>query len=110
MREFQEKVLIVSSKAQTTRERINGIYTENNVQLVFRDTPGFVEPSDAKKRQREIVTAAWQTLAQSDIDGFLNQREEEGGTLWKHQGNTRNCSVFKGLHDFGTQRRKHGPS
>lgn len=35
-----EKVSIVSPKAQTTRNKINAIYTEGDVQLVFVDTPG----------------------------------------------------------------------
>lgn len=35
-----EKVSIVSPKAQTTRNKINAIYTEGEIQLVFVDTPG----------------------------------------------------------------------
>lgn len=35
-----QKISIVSSKAQTTRNRIMGILTKNNTQLVFLDTPG----------------------------------------------------------------------
>ncbi len=36
-----EKIAIVSSKPQTTRTRITGVLTEDNLQLVFLDTPGF---------------------------------------------------------------------
>ena len=39
-----EKVAIVSKKPQTTRNRITGIYTEGENQLVFLDTPGFHKP------------------------------------------------------------------
>ncbi len=39
-----EKVAIVSSKPQTTRNRINGIYTEGEEQFVFLDTPGIFNP------------------------------------------------------------------
>lgn len=35
-----EKVSIVSPKAQTTRHKINAIYTDGELQLVFLDTPG----------------------------------------------------------------------
>jgi len=35
---------IVNRKAQTTRNKILGIYTENNIQIVFIDTPGLFEP------------------------------------------------------------------
>lgn len=39
-----EKIAIVSNKPQTTRNRICGIITENDTQLVFIDTPGFHKP------------------------------------------------------------------
>ena len=39
-----EKVAIVSNKPQTTRNRICGILTRGETQLVFMDTPGFHKP------------------------------------------------------------------
>lgn len=39
-----EKVAIVSKKPQTTRNRITGIYTEGENQIVFLDTPGIHKP------------------------------------------------------------------
>ena len=39
-----EKIAIVSSKPQTTRNRITGIYTKDENQIVFLDTPGFQKP------------------------------------------------------------------
>lgn len=39
-----QKVAIVSDKPQTTRTRIMGVYTKNETQLVFIDTPGFHKP------------------------------------------------------------------
>ncbi|MDD4422597.1 MAG: GTPase Era [Eubacteriales bacterium] len=39
-----EKVAIVSNKPQTTRNKITGILTNGNVQLVFIDTPGLHKP------------------------------------------------------------------
>lgn len=38
-----EKLSIVTPKAQTTRHRILGIVSEENYQLVFSDTPGYLE-------------------------------------------------------------------
>lgn len=35
-----EKVAIVSSKPQTTRSEIRGIYTDEDCQIIFTDTPG----------------------------------------------------------------------
>lgn len=37
---LKQKVAIVSPKAQTTRNRIQGIYTTDNEQIIFIDTPG----------------------------------------------------------------------
>jgi GTP-binding protein Era len=36
-----QKISITSRKAQTTRHRINGIYSDDHTQFVFVDTPGF---------------------------------------------------------------------
>lgn len=37
---LKEKVAIVSPKPQTTREQMQGIYSDDNMQIVFLDTPG----------------------------------------------------------------------
>ena len=42
-----EKVAIVSSKPQTTRNRIIGIYTKDESQFVFLDTPGIHKPKNS---------------------------------------------------------------
>jgi GTP-binding protein Era len=39
-----EKVAIISSKPQTTRQAFTGLITEKDYQLIFLDAPGFVEP------------------------------------------------------------------
>ena len=41
-----QKIAIVSSKPQTTRNRITGVLTEGEVQLVFFDTPGMHKPKN----------------------------------------------------------------
>lgn len=39
-----EKISIVSPKPQTTRQAVKGVYTDENRQIVFLDTPGFLQP------------------------------------------------------------------
>ena len=41
-----EKVSIVSPKAQTTRDRVNGILTTKDCQMIFIDTPGVHKPKN----------------------------------------------------------------
>ncbi len=42
-----QKITIVSSKPQTTRTRIMGVYTKDDIQLVFIDTPGLHKPKNS---------------------------------------------------------------
>jgi GTP-binding protein Era len=54
-----QKVAIVTSKPQTTRNRIQGIVTRPEGQIVFIDTPGLHEADSALNRQmmREVSAA-----------------------------------------------------
>jgi GTP-binding protein Era len=54
-----QKVAIVTSKPQTTRNRIQGIVTKPEGQIVFIDTPGLHEAESALGRQmmREVAAA-----------------------------------------------------
>lgn len=60
-----EKVSIVSSKPQTTRNRILGVAHYPNAQMVFFDTPGVFETSETFNAR--IVSAAMSALSDSDI-------------------------------------------
>lgn len=42
-----QKLAITSAKAQSTRQRVVGIRTENDTQMVVLDTPGLLEPKDS---------------------------------------------------------------
>jgi len=44
---INEKVAIVSNKAQTTRNAILGIFNRDDLQMVFIDTPGIHKPSSS---------------------------------------------------------------
>jgi GTPase len=54
-----QKVAIVASKPQTTRNRIQGIVTNSRGQVVLIDTPGLHKPDSALGRQmmREVAAA-----------------------------------------------------
>lgn len=62
-----EKVAIVSSKPQTTRNRICGVVTRGETQLVFMDTPGFHKPRT--RLGDYMVDVVKQSVA--DVDAIL---------------------------------------
>ncbi len=59
-----EKVAIVSSKPQTTRNRIIGIHTVENNQFVFLDTPGMFRPKNSLGSY--MVKTASSTMQEAD--------------------------------------------
>ena len=63
------KVSITSHKVQTTRNQIRGIKTEDNVQMVFVDTPGIFNPKG--KFDKAMVSSAWSAMNDSDCIIFL---------------------------------------
>lgn len=62
-----QKIAIVSDKPQTTRTRIMGVYTENEAQFVFVDTPGFHKPRNILGEN--MIKAVGNGL--SDVDGAV---------------------------------------
>jgi GTP-binding protein Era len=62
-----QKIAIVTSKPQTTRNRIQGIVTQKRGQIVFIDTPGLHDPDSALGRQMMHEVAA----AMEGIDALL---------------------------------------
>ena len=64
---IQQKISIVSPKPQTTRENILGIWTEDNYQMIFVDTPGALVP----KNQLGSIMAKNIENAVVDVDCIL---------------------------------------
>lgn len=62
-----EKIAIISSKPQTTRNNVLGILTEENIQIVFTDTPGIHAPST---KLGEFMVKSAET-AMHDVDAVL---------------------------------------
>lgn len=64
-----QKIAIMSDKPQTTRNKIQGIYTSNQGQVVFIDTPGIHKPKT--KLGDYMVQTATSTLKEVDLILFL---------------------------------------
>jgi GTP-binding protein Era len=58
-----EKIAIVTAKAQTTRTALNGVWTSENAQILFVDTPG-LHKSDTviNRRMMQSVRAAMDSI------------------------------------------------
>lgn len=64
-----QKVAIMSDKPQTTRNKIHGVYTKSDSQIVFLDTPGIHKP---KSRLGDFMNREAQgTLGEVDAILFL---------------------------------------
>jgi len=57
---MERKLAIISDKPQTTRNRITGILTTNEAQMIFLDTPGIHKPKH--KLGKYMVDIAQGTL------------------------------------------------
>ena len=63
------KIAIVSDKRQTTRNRIEGIYNEEGIQIVFVDTPGIHKPKH--KLGKYLNNQAYYSINDVDVILFL---------------------------------------
>lgn len=70
-----QKIAIVTPKVQTTRSSITGIYTKENIQLVFIDTPGIFVGST--RLEKAMVRCAWSNVAGADQVIFLIDSTKE---------------------------------
>jgi GTP-binding protein Era len=74
-----ERLSIVTPKAQTTRHRIMGIVNDEKHQIVFSDTPGYIN-QPAYKLQNSMNDFVDEALEDADVILFVtdkNQKEEE---------------------------------
>ena len=72
-----ERLSIVSDKPQTTRNRMVGILTRPEGQIVFFDTPGMHRPMH--RLNREMVREAMDAMAEADVVCLLVDAAEAFG-------------------------------
>lgn len=72
-----QKIVIATDKAQTTRKRIKGIYTNEEGQIVFIDTPGIHKPLD--KLGEFLMDEAKCSIPDADLILFLVDASEPAG-------------------------------
>ncbi|MCM3599538.1 GTPase Era [Robertmurraya korlensis] len=72
-----QKIAIMSDKPQTTRNKVQGVLTTNDAQLVFIDTPGIHKPKH--KLGDFMMKVAQNTLKEVDIVLFMVNAEEGFG-------------------------------
>lgn len=72
-----QKIAIMSDKAQTTRNKIQGVYTTSEAQVVFIDTPGIHKP---KHRLGDfMVETAYSALREVDVTLFMISADQKRG-------------------------------
>jgi len=69
-----EKLAIVSDKPQSTRDRVVGIRTTDDTQMVVLDTPGLLNPR--YELHRAMRTTALRALADADVIVYLADATE----------------------------------
>jgi len=77
-----QKIAITSNKPQTTRNRIQTVYTDDRGQIVFLDTPGIHKAKN--KLGNYMVNVAERTLKEVDVILFLVEPSTFIGAGEKH--------------------------
>ena len=76
-RVLKQKVAIMSDKAQTTRNKIQGVITDNDSQIIFIDTPGIHKPKH--ELGKFMTDLALGTLNEVDMVMFMAPANEKIG-------------------------------
>ena len=94
-----QKIAITSSKAQTTRNRIQTVYTDDEGQIVFLDTPGI---NKAKNKLGEyMMNVAYSTLNEVDIVMWIVEPTTFIGAGERHIIDVLSkVNTYKEVHDF----------
>ena len=77
-----QKIAITSDKPQTTRNRIRTVYTTDEAQIVFLDTPGIHKTKN--KLGEYMVNAAKSALNDSDVILFVVEPTDYIGAGEQH--------------------------
>ncbi|AEV20108.1 GTP-binding protein era [Geobacillus thermoleovorans CCB_US3_UF5] len=72
-----QKIAIMSDKPQTTRNKIQGVYTDDDAQIIFIDTPGVHKPKH--KLGDFMMKVALNALREVDLILFMVNAEEGFG-------------------------------
>ena len=87
-----QKISIISDKPQTTRNKIQLVYTEDNFQIVFLDTPGIQMPKN--KLGEYMLKISKSTLQEVDVVVFVVDESMQTGSMDSY--------IIKDLRDITT--------
>ena len=74
---IKEKIAIVSDKAHTTRNNIQGIYNDDDSQIIFIDTPGIHKPNQMLGKY--MNNQSYYSLEDADVILFMIDATENFG-------------------------------
>lgn len=74
-----EKLSAISDKPQTTRNKIQMIYTDEKMQVIFLDTPGIQTPKN--KLGNYMLNVSESSLRESDVITYIVDTSEKIGRL-----------------------------
>lgn len=70
-----ERLSIITSKAQTTRHRIQGIISADDYQIIYSDTPGIIKPK--YELHKSMMSFVNHSLEDADVILFITDIYEE---------------------------------
>lgn len=86
-----EKLAIITSKAQTTRHRIMGVFSGDNFQIVYSDTPGILNPK--YKLHEVMMKSISSALVDADLILYVTDVTEKPDKNQKILDNLRSKNV-----------------